>query len=154
MINIKELEKKINKVLDDRYFEYDYAACLEQNKRQLKLTVYIRDVCDLFSCKCEISEATNEEEALKFLIDNLYRQHDKDKKTIKSYKGKLDRKLKQLSNAKNEHDDDKIIKITKITDELINLYKEKNSAKYNWDVCKDSTHILYEVLDEIIRESR
>lgn len=88
MINIKELEKKINKVLDDRYFEYDYAACLEQNKRQLNLTVYVRDVCDLFSCKCEISEATNEEEALRFLIDNLYRQHDKDKKTIKSYKGK------------------------------------------------------------------
>lgn len=151
MINIKELEKKINKVLDDRYFEYDYVAYLEEEQGQLKLTVYIGDVCDLFSCKCEISEATNEEETLRFLIDNLYRQHDKDKKTIKTYKGKVDRKLKQLSNAKNERDNDKIMRLT---DELVNLYKEKNRDKCNWDECKDETHILYEVLDEIIRESR
>ena len=151
MINIKELEKKINRVLDDRYFEYNYVAYVEEIRTQLKLTICVGDLCDLFEAECEKSKATNTEETLRLFIDNLYRQHDKNKKTIKAYKGKVDRKLKQLSNAKNEHDNDKIIKIT---DELVNLYKQKNSAKYNWDECKDAVHILYEVLDEIIRESR
>lgn len=159
MINVKELEKKIQKVLDIEFLEEGFVAELKETDNKLFLSI---DICDFeegykcildnfYEAACEISEITNEEEALRFLINDIYRQRDKDKRIIRTYKGKIERRLKQLSNAVVNRDDDKVIKINV---ELISLYREKNEAKYNWDECRMATHILHMTIDEIMRESR
>lgn len=157
MIDIKELEDEINEIFYIEYFEEGIKANLKINEDgNLLLTVNIYDVEDMenaldifYEAICENPYNLEKEEIMNKFIDNIYRKYDKDKKMLKSYKRKIDIKLGQLNGAVITNDENKI---RKINADLINLYKMKIEAKYNYHECKEIVHVLYLVIDEFNNE--
>lgn len=156
--NLETLEDEINKVLEREYYEENMKATLMCIGNNLSLTIDeydyegSKDIIDNFcSASCKIYDNSLNIEIIKNLIDDLYRQYDKDKKVIKGYRGRIDRKINQLSKAMIENDSDKIYKIN--TD-LVIIYKNKNKAKSRYNECREMVHVLYQVLDEISNKGR